>query len=74
VEVTVTLHGRLAEERKGYDARLSLEPSAVAADVPAALGIDPRVCVVVVDGVAVTRSTPLADGARTHLYPAQAGG
>jgi sulfur carrier protein ThiS len=74
MHVSVTLHGLLAHEHQAYDGHLVLADGAVAADVPTALGIDPRACVVVVNGTAVTRSTPLSDGARAHLYPAQAGG
>ena len=74
MQVTVTLKGRLAEERPAYDGRLDLADGAVAADVATAYGIDPRACVVVVNGAAVPRSTALADGDRTQLYPAQAGG
>jgi sulfur carrier protein ThiS len=74
VNVTVTLKGRLADERPEYDGRLDLADGAVAADVPAAYGIDPRACVVVVNGAAVPRGTALSDGDRTQLFPAQAGG
>jgi sulfur carrier protein ThiS len=74
VNVAVSLKGRLAEERAGYDGRLDLPEGAVAGDVAAALGIDPRACVVVVNGAAVPRGTRLSDGDRTQLYPAQAGG
>jgi len=78
MRVDVTLHGRLAEERRGAghraDGPLELADGAVAADVARACGIDPRTCVVVVNGAAVTVGTALSDGSRVTLYPAQAGG
>lgn len=74
MQVTVTLKGRLAEEREGYVGPLVLADDAVAGDVPTACGIDPRVCVVVLNGVAVPRATRLTDGDQAQLYPAQAGG
>lgn len=74
MQVTVALKGRLGEGRTGYDGQLTLADGAVAGDVPAACGIDPRTCIVVVNGAAVPRGTALADGDRTQLYPAQAGG
>lgn len=74
MKVTVTLKGRLADGRSGYDGAMTLADGAVAADVPTACGIDPRTCVVVVNGVAVPRGTALADGDRAQLFPAQAGG
>lgn len=74
MNVTVTLRGRLAEEHREYAGQLTLDDGAVAADVATACGIDPRACVVVVNGSAVRRTTALADGDRTQLYPAQAGG
>jgi sulfur carrier protein ThiS len=72
--VTVTLEGRLAEEHAEYDGQLTLPEGAVAGDVATACGIDPRACVVVVNGSAVPRGAALSDGDRTRLYPAQAGG
>ncbi|HEX6878618.1 MAG TPA: MoaD/ThiS family protein [Nocardioidaceae bacterium] len=74
MKVSVTLKGRFAEEQAGYDGQLSLPEGARAADVAGAYGIDPRTCVVVVNGAAVPRSAKLTDGDRTQLYPAQAGG
>ena len=74
MQVTVTLKGRLAEEHPAYDGQLTLPDGAVAADVATACDIDPRTCVVVVNGAAVTRGSRLSDGDRTQLYPAQAGG
>jgi sulfur carrier protein ThiS len=74
MQVTVTLKGRLADEMGKYDGTVVLPEQAVASDVPAAYGIDPRACVVVVNGVAVPRGTALTDGDSTQLYPAQAGG
>lgn len=66
--------GNLAHPGSGYDETLVLSDRAVAADVPVACGIDPRACIVVVNGVAVPRHTALHEGDRTQLYPAQAGG
>lgn len=74
MSLTVTLKGRLADERPGYDGQLTLPQGAVAADVATAYGIDPRACVVVVNGAAVSRGARLCDGDRTQVYPAQAGG
>jgi sulfur carrier protein ThiS len=75
MQVTVTLKGHLAQERGGHgDERVTLDEGAVAADVAAAVGLDPRACVVVVNGAAVPRGTALSDGDRAQLYPAQAGG
>jgi sulfur carrier protein ThiS len=74
MQLTVTLKGRLAEERPGYDDQVTLADGAVAADLAAACGLDPRACVVVVNGAAVSRSAALHDGDRAQLYPAQAGG
>jgi sulfur carrier protein ThiS len=74
VHLTVTLKGRLADELPEYDDRLALPDGAVAADVATAYGIDPRTCVVVVNGAAVPRGARLSDGDRTQLFPAQAGG
>jgi sulfur carrier protein ThiS len=73
MQLTVTLKGRL-EERPGYDDQVTLADGAVAADLAAACGLDPRACVVVVNGAAVSRSATLHDGDRAQLYPAQAGG
>jgi sulfur carrier protein ThiS len=77
MRVSVTLHGRLAEEQRSAGHRegsLELTDGAVAADVARACGVDPRACVVVVNGAAVTAGTALSDGDRATLYPAQAGG
>jgi sulfur carrier protein ThiS len=78
MRVSVTLHGRLAEEPEAAGRReggsLDLAEGAVAADVARACGIDPRACVVVVNGAAVTAATALSDGSRVTLYSAQAGG
>ncbi len=74
MQVTVTLKGHLSEGRKPYDAPVRLPDDAVTTDLLEACGIDPRTCLVVVNGVAVPRGTPLSDGDRTQLYPAQAGG
>jgi sulfur carrier protein ThiS len=77
MRVSVTLHGRLAEVPRGTHREggsLELTDGAVAADVARACGVDPRACVVVVNGAAVTAGTALSDGDRATLYPAQAGG
>jgi len=72
--VIVAARGRLAEERPGSDGPLDLPDGSVAADVARACGIDPRACIVVVNGVAVRPGTALSDGDRATLYPAQPGG
>jgi sulfur carrier protein ThiS len=74
MQVTVTLKGRLAEGRSRYVGALQLPDGAKTTDLPAAVGIDPRTCFVVVNGVAVPRGTRLTDGDRAQLYPEQAGG
>ncbi len=74
MQVTVTLKGHLAEGRSAHAAPVSLAEGAVTTDLLTACGIDPRTCIVVVNGAAVPRGTPLADGDRAQLYPAQAGG
>lgn len=74
VRVSVNLMGRLAEEHPGHDRVLTLPEGAVARDVASASGIDPRACVVVVNGSAVPHGTAVTDGDRLTLYPAQAGG
>ena len=74
MRVSVTLKGHLAEGRAPYDAPVTLAEGARTADLLAACGIDPRACIVVVNGVALTRGAPLSDGDRAQLYPAQAGG
>ncbi|MGZ4429299.1 MAG: MoaD/ThiS family protein [Nocardioidaceae bacterium] len=74
MQVTVTLKGRLAEGRDAAGTSLQLPDGAVTTDLLAACAVDPRTCIVVVNGAAVTRGTPLADGDRAQLYPAQAGG
>lgn len=74
MRVSVTLKGHLAEGRGTYDEPVTLAEGARTADLLAACGIDPRACIVVVNGVALTRGAPLSDGDRAQLYPAQAGG
>jgi sulfur carrier protein ThiS len=75
VHVTVTLKGQLAQQRgRRAEERVALADGAVAADLATACGVDPRACVVVVNGAAVPRGTALSDGDRAQLYPAQAGG
>jgi sulfur carrier protein ThiS len=74
MRVTVTAKGLLAEQHALTDAPVTLPEGAVTTDLLAACGVDPRACVVVVNGAAVPRGAPLADGDRAQLYPAQAGG
>jgi sulfur carrier protein ThiS len=74
VRVTVHRRGALAQGREPYDESVTLAEGAVARDLLDACGIDPRTCIVVVNGAAVTRTAPLRDGDRAQLYPAQAGG
>lgn len=74
MRVSVTLKGHLAEGRAPCDEPVTLAEGARTADLLAACGIDPRACIVVVNGVALTRGAPLSDGDRAQLYPAQAGG
>ena len=74
MRVTVTAKGHLAETHALADEPVSLPDGAVTTDLLAACGVDPRACVVVVNGAAVPRGTPLSDGDRAQLYPAQAGG
>lgn len=74
MQVSVSLKGRLAEGRSKYVGAVQLPDGAKTSDLPAACGIDPRACFVVVNGVAVPRGTRLADGDRAQLYPTQAGG
>jgi sulfur carrier protein ThiS len=74
VQVTVSRKGRLAEGVEASDQPVTLGDGAVTTDLLTVCGIDPRACVVVVNGVAVPHGTALADGDRAQLYPAQAGG
>lgn len=74
MKVNVTLKGHLADGRSGYVEPVSLPEGAATTDLLTACGIDPRTCIVVVNGVAVPRGTVLNDGDRAQLYPAQAGG
>ena len=74
VRVTVVRRGELARNGRTGPETLELSRGSVAGDVPSACGIDPRACVVVVNGVAVSRTTRLFEGDRAQLYPAQAGG
>lgn len=74
MEVTVSRKGRLAERATGLAELLSLVDGAVTTDLLAACDMDPRECVVVVNGAAVPHGSALSDGDRVQLYPAQAGG
>jgi sulfur carrier protein ThiS len=51
-----------------------LADGASAADLLNVCSIDPRACVVVVNGTAATRNTQLRDGDQVRLYTVQAGG
>lgn len=74
MQVTVVRRGELGRNGRAGPETIELAKGAVTGDVPRACGIDPRTCVVVVNGVAVARTTRLFDGDRAQLYPAQAGG
>jgi sulfur carrier protein ThiS len=74
MQVNVSLKGQLAEGRSKYVGPVQLPEGAKTTDLPAACGIDPRSCFVVINGVAVPRGTRLNDGDRAQLYPVQAGG
>ena len=74
LRVTVSRKGHLADGGRGREESGGLPAGAVTADLLAACGVDPRACVVVVNGAAVPRGTALSDGDRVQLYPAQAGG
>lgn len=74
MQVTVTRRGLLAPVGGGGSETVTLADGAHADDLLAACGVDPRACVVVVNGAAVTRTAPLGDGDRVQLYPAQSGG
>lgn len=74
MEVTVSRKGRLAEGGTGLAELLSLVDGAVTTDLLAACDVDPRECIVVVNGAAVPHGSTLSDGDRVQLYPAQAGG
>jgi sulfur carrier protein ThiS len=74
MEVTVSRRGALAQGREPSDETVPLAEGACALDLLEACGIEPRTCIVVVNGAAVTRRAPLRDGDRAQLYPAQAGG
>ena len=74
MELTVSRKGRLAEGRTGTAENLSLADGAATTDLLAACDVDPRECIVVVNGAAVPHGSVLSDGDRVQLYPAQAGG
>ena len=72
MRVTLTSPAGLGSVRA--DEATELADGASAADLLDACSIDPRACVVVVNGMAATRRTQLRDGDRVRLYPVQAGG
>ena len=74
MQVSLTRNGVLAGGRRPSEETVTLADGARASDLLAAVGIDPRTCVVVVNGTAITRTAVLHDGDRAALYPAQAGG
>lgn len=74
MQVTLTRRGALARGRDASDETVTLDEGARASDLLATCGVDPRTCIVVVNGAAVVRHTRLGDGDRVQLYPAQAGG
>lgn len=74
MHVTVTRKGLLAEVGGGREKPVTLDEGATTTDALAAFDLDPRTCIVVINGVAVPRGATLSDGDRLQLYPAQAGG
>ena len=72
MRVTLTSPAGLGNVRTNEETELA--DGASAADLLDACSIDPRACVVVVNGMAATRATLLKDGDRVRLYPVQAGG
>jgi sulfur carrier protein ThiS len=74
MRVTVTRKGALAGGRAPYHETLTLAAGARTGDLLEACAIDPRTCILVVNGAALARGTELHDGDRVQLYPAQAGG
>ena len=74
MEVTVTRKSALAGGRRPSDETLTLAEGARTGDLLAACDIDPRACIVVLNGTALLRGTELHDGDHVQLFPAQAGG
>lgn len=74
MHVTVSRKGRLAQDLGVGEEPVTLADGAATTDLLAACGLDPRACIVVLNGVAVPHGTALTDGDRAQLYPAQAGG
>ena len=72
MRVTLTSPAGLGSVRTNEETELT--DGASAADLLNVCSIDPRACVVVVNGMAATRRTQLRDGDRVLLYPVQAGG
>lgn len=74
MEVTVSRKSVLAAGHRPHDETLTLAEGARTGDLLAACGIDPRACIVVLNGTALLRGTELHEGDRVQLFPAQAGG
>jgi sulfur carrier protein ThiS len=74
VQVTVTRRGQLKAADLPYDEVVTLPEGARTGDLLRACGVDPRSCVVVLNGSAATRDTMLRHGDRAQLVPHQAGG
>ncbi|HSR22108.1 MAG TPA: MoaD/ThiS family protein [Candidatus Eisenbacteria bacterium] len=72
--MTLTRRGALAHGHDPSGESVTLAEGARAADLLAACGVDPRTCIVVVNGAAVVRQARLGEGDRVQIYPAQAGG
>ncbi len=70
--VTLTSPAGLGAPRSSEATELAEGSST--ADLLALCEVDPRACVVVVNGMAATRTTVLRDGDRVQLHPVQAGG
>lgn len=72
MRVTLTRPEALSGRRVEEVAELS--DGVLAGELLDQRGIDPRTCVVVVNGAAVTRGATLRDGDQVRLYPVRAGG
>jgi sulfur carrier protein ThiS len=72
--VRVTLTRPEAVSGRRVEEVAELADGALAGELLDQHGIDPRTCVVVVNGAAVTRGAALRDGDQVRLYPVQAGG
>lgn len=76
MRVTVALKGSLADPRtaKATAGEVDLPDGADAAALLTTCGLDRRGCIVIVNGAVAPAGTPLHDGDRIQIYPAQAGG